>query len=72
MLVRTLWWSVAPPSPRPVYLWGDADGQPEAGGLAGGAKLLSVRQPAFTTAAEMLARWCAKNELGDVRAMPYW
>ena len=20
----------------------------------------------------MLARWCARNELGDVRAVPYW
>ena len=27
---------------------------------------------AYTTAAEMLARWCARNELGDVRAVPYW
>ena len=26
---------------------------------------------AYTTAAEMLARWCARNELGDVRAVPY-
>ena len=24
----------------------------------------------YMTAAEMLARWCAKNELGDVRAVP--
>ena len=27
---------------------------------------------AYTTAAEMLARWGARNELGDVRAVPYW
>jgi len=26
---------------------------------------------AYTTTAETLARWCAKNELGDVRAVPY-
>ena len=27
---------------------------------------------AYTTAAETLARWCAKNELGDERVVPYW
>ena len=26
----------------------------------------------YTTAAEMLARGCAKNERGDVRAVPDW
>ena len=31
------------PSPRPVYLRAEAGGQPEAGGLAGEAKLLRVR-----------------------------
>ena len=59
-------WRGAPPaapSPRPVYLRAEADGQPEAGGLvpARHSSCASV----YTTAAEMLARWCAKNELGD-------
>ena len=38
---RPLW---APPPPRALltYLWGEADGQPFAGGFAGGAKLLCV------------------------------
>ena len=34
---------VPSPSPRPVYLRAEAGGQPEAGGLAGEAKLLRVR-----------------------------
>ena len=36
------------------------------------AKLLSSCASAYTTAAETLARWCAKNELGDERVVPYW
>ena len=57
-------------APSVPLSWGEADGQTEAGGLAGGAMLLCAS--AYTTAAEMLARWCAKNELGGVRAVPYW
>ena len=55
----------------------DTSIRPRAWRANGGARvvLLPARQSScasvYTTAAEMLARWCAKNELSDVRAVPY-
>ena len=62
-----------PPPPCPIYLRGKARARPMVSPwLVALPAVHSSCASAYTTAAEMLARWCARNELGDVRAVPYW